>query len=78
MRKPTIWGFTRSDTNQPVQSQKQAKSLRFWIYEEEGLYYLCSEHKGPDQLRDYREAGLYLYFRICRLFEFCCDTDMDI
>ena len=26
MRKPTIWVPTRSDTNQPVQSQKQARS----------------------------------------------------
>ena len=33
MRKPTIWGPTRSDTNQPVQSQKQARSLIFWITE---------------------------------------------
>ena len=27
MRKPTIWVPTRSDTNQPVQSQKKAKNL---------------------------------------------------
>ena len=33
-------GFpTRSDTNRPVQSQKQARTLKFWILEEEGLYY---------------------------------------
>ena len=26
-------GFpTRSDTNRPVQSQKQARSLKFWLY----------------------------------------------
>ena len=36
MRKPTIWVQTRSDTNQPAQSQKQARSLQFLIYEEEG------------------------------------------
>ena len=29
MRKPTTWVTTRSDTNQPVQSQKQARSLNF-------------------------------------------------
>ena len=28
MRKPTIWVLTRSDTNQPVQSQKKARSLK--------------------------------------------------
>ena len=27
VRKPTTWVPTRSDTNQPVQSQKQARSL---------------------------------------------------
>ena len=46
MRKPTIWVSTRSDINRPVQSQKQARNLKFWIQEEEGLYYLCSENKG--------------------------------
>ena len=35
------------------------------MYEEEGLYYLCSENKGADQLRGYREADLRLCFRIC-------------
>ena len=32
----------------------------------EGLYYLCSENKGADQLRGYREADLHLCFRICK------------
>ena len=38
----------------------------------EGLYYLCSENKGPDQLRgtdqlrSYREADLCLCFHICK------------
>ena len=33
-----------------------------------GLYshYLCSENKGADQLRSYREADLRLCFRICK------------
>ena len=31
----------------------------------EGLYYLCSENKGGDQLRGYREADMRLGFRIC-------------
>ena len=31
-----------------------------------GLYYLCSENKAADQLRDYREADLRLCFCICK------------
>ena len=38
--------------------------LKFWIKKEEGLYYLCGENKGADQLRGYREADLRLCFRI--------------
>ena len=44
VRKPAVWVPTRSDTNQPVQSQKQAGSLKF--LRKEGLYYACSENKG--------------------------------
>ena len=43
-----------------------ARGLKFRIYEEEGLYYLCSENKGADQLRGYGEADLRLCFRICK------------
>ena len=47
-------GFpTRSDTNWPVQSQKQARSLKFRIKEEQRLYCPCSENKSTDQLRSY-------------------------
>ena len=49
---------------QLVQSQKQARSLKFRIQEEEKLYYPCSENKGADQLRGYREADLRLCFRL--------------
>ena len=35
-----------------------ARGLKFWIKEEEGLYFLCSENKGADQLR--------LCFRLCK------------
>ena len=68
--KPTMWFPNRSDTNQAVQSQKQARSLKFWLQVEEGLYYSLSENKGADQLRGYREADLRLCFRICRLLVF--------
>ena len=60
-------GFpTRSDINRAVQSQKMARGLKFRILVVEGLYYLCSENKGSDQLRGYREADLCLCFRICK------------
>ena len=42
-----------------------ARSWKFRIKEVEGLYYLCSENKGADQLRGYREADLRLCFCIC-------------
>ena len=44
--KSTIWVPSRSDTNRPVQSQKQVRSLKFCIELEEGLYYPCSENKS--------------------------------
>ena len=35
MKKLTIWVLSRSDTNQPVQSQKKARTLKFQIEDEE-------------------------------------------
>ena len=70
MRKPMFWFQTWSNTNQAVQLQKMARGLKFWIKEIEGLYYLCSENKGADQLRGYREADLRLCFRICKMLVF--------
>ena len=72
MRKPTIWVSDQVDTNRAVQLQKIARSLKFRTKEEERLYYPCSENKGADQLRGYREAGLRLCFRLCRLLVFLC------
>ena len=65
--------MNRFDTNRPVQLQKQARSLKFWSYVEEELYYPSSENKGADQLRGYREADLHLCFRLCRLLVFPWD-----
>ena len=63
MRGNWASGFpNRFDTNQPVQSQKKARSLKSGIKEEELLYHLCSENKGADQLRSYCEADLRLCF----------------
>ena len=65
-----MWFPNRSDTNRPVQLQKQAKSLKFCSLVEEELYHPSSENKGADQLRGYREADLRLCFRQCRLLVF--------
>ena len=65
-----MWFPNRSDTNRPVQAQKQARSLKSWGYVEEELYYPSSENKGADQLRGYREADLRLCFHLCRLLFF--------
>ena len=72
MRKPTIWVLTRSDTNRAVQPQKIVRSLKFWIQEEEDLYYPCSENIGADQLRSYCEADLRLCFPPSILLDFLC------
>ena len=44
-KKKKLWFPTRSDTKWTVQSQKKARSLKFWILVEEALYYLCSKNK---------------------------------
>ena len=60
-------GFpTRFHTTRAVQSLNMARGLKFRIQEVEGLYYQCSENKGADQLRGYREADLRLCFSICK------------
>ena len=61
MGKPTMWFSNRSDTNQPVQAQKRDRSLKFFIYKVEELYYPGSENKGADQLRSYCKADLHLF-----------------
>ena len=70
VEKPTMWFPNRSDINRSVQSQKRARSLKFWSEVEEELYYPSSENKGADQLRGYREADLRLCFRLGRLLVF--------
>ena len=34
------------------------------------VLYVCSENKGADQLRGYREADLRLCFRLCQMLVF--------
>ena len=46
MGKPTMWFLTSCDTNRPVQAQKRARSLKFWIKVEEELYYPSTKTKA--------------------------------
>ena len=78
MRKPTFWFPTWSDKNQAVQLQKMARGLKFRILKVEGLYYICGENKGADQLRGNREADLRLCFRICKTLVFLCRDSNDL
>ena len=64
VRKPKMWFPNKSDTNRSIQAQKMARGLKSYIWKEEELYYLCSENKGADRLRDYHEADLCLCFGI--------------
>ena len=67
MRENRSSGFlTRSDTNWPVQSQKNVRILKFWVEVEEELYYPSRENKGADQLYSYCTADLRLCFHICK------------
>ena len=44
----TIW-----KTGTCTKFRKMARGLKFQIGEVEGLFYLCSKNKGPDQLHSY-------------------------
>ena len=51
MRKPVFGDSARSNKNRAVHPQKMARGLKFRIKKVEGLYNLCNEDKGADQLR---------------------------
>ena len=61
-----------SNTNGPVQSQKQASSLTFGFRKQRNCTTCVAKNKGADQLCSYCTADLHLCFRICRLFVFLC------
>ena len=66
-----VFGFpTRSDTNRAVQPQKMARSLKFWIWEVEGLHYLCNKNKGTDQLHGCPIGELPLCFSLMQKASF--------
>ena len=66
VRKSVFRVSDQSDTNRATRPHKMVRGLKFRMKEVEGLYYLCGENKGADQLRSYREADLRLCFRICK------------
>ena len=49
--------ITRSYTNRAAKPQNMSRCMKFQIYEEEGLYYLCS---------GYHKADLCLCYRVCK------------
>ena len=51
-----------SGNSQAAQPLKMFRGLKFLIYEVEGVYYLCSENKGADQLHIFHAADLCLFF----------------
>ena len=49
LRENLSLGFpTRSETNRAVKSHKRGRSFKVWIYEVEGLFFLCRENTGGD------------------------------
>ena len=66
MRKPVFGVFDQVQHKLAVQPQKMARGMKFCIKELEGLYILCSEKKGADQLCSYRATDMHLPFRICK------------
>ena len=46
MRKPTMWLLNRSDTKWTVQSQKMARSLKFWIRKERNCIICVAKTKA--------------------------------
>ena len=65
VRKPVVG--VSDQVRHAVQPQMMARCLTFRIYIVEEFYYPCSENKGADQLRGYREGDLRLCFRICKI-----------
>ena len=64
--------LNRSDTNQPVQSQKMVRGSNVWIFKVEELYYQLSVAKTKALISSYCETDLRLCFRLCKLLVFPC------
>ena len=66
MRKQPMWFPYSSHTNLAVQAHKWLEAGNFGFIK----YYRCSGNKGTDQLHNYCEADLRLWFHIGQLFVF--------
>ena len=65
MRKPVFW-VPDHVRHKPGCTATEDRAWKFWIKEEEGENYPCSESKDAHQLHGYRNADLSLCFRICK------------
>ena len=54
----------------PVQHKPDCMDTEGDILDLEGLYLLCSENKGADQLRGYHVTDLRFCFQICKRLVF--------
>ena len=71
-------GFpTTSDTNHAVQPQKMARGWKFRIWKE-GLYYLCSENKGADQLHSVQLICIFVFAYAKPEDQWSCKRSPDI
>ena len=66
MRKPVFGVFDQVRHKPGCTIIEDGKRFEISDLGSKGLYYPCSENKGADQLRGYREADLRLCFRICK------------
>ena len=65
VRKP-VFGVSDQVPHKPGSTTtRDGQRLEISYLEKKGIV-LCSENKGADQLRGYREADLRLCFRICK------------
>ena len=62
-----MWFLNSSHTNQPAQSQKQARNWKFTIKKVEELCYPCSKNKGADQ-RTTKLICIFFAYADCRFF----------
>ena len=72
MRKPVLGVSDQVNTNG---FNRNRIGLTFWLWDVEGLYYLCSENKGADlRMCGYRTADLRLCFLRVPKSRFSHDT----
>ena len=64
--RKSVFGVSDQVQRKPP-SEKKATSLEFRTFEEEKLYYPCSENKGADQLCSFCTADLRLCFRVGKI-----------